>query len=420
MTVRNRLPHLRERGPLTYYCTLLTLVSLVAFPVVELSLQIFGVVPGFTFYDFIQAFYTAGERAVGSQPLYARVHNPYVYPPVVVSVFVPFTVLPPHLAGTLWVAFSLVLMFGGVTFLLRSLDVSLTRSERVLVFLALFGFFPTILWVKSGQVSGLLAGAFCVAAGFTERARVGDEVPAVLSGGITAVTSLVKPMYAPANAHLLRDWRRLLGGIGGVVFLYGTSVLVFGVDTFQSYVDVLLIGKGWGQETVDGGVSSGITEWGPYFFRPFYVLGDAALYAHFLVAGVVATGALVSATRRSEQLDRHVLCLGFLTVPLATPIPDLYAVYMILPALIVVLVDEFRRPDGVPVLPVLAVFSLHVHSYVLGFFAGFGVEIFPQLAALRPILSLLQLGIWGLFALFGLQVYRAYEAWTASASGRYT
>jgi len=324
----------------------------VAFPVVELSLQIFGVVPGFTFYDFIQAFYTAGERAVGSQPLYARVHNPYVYPPVVVSVFVPFTVLPPHLAGTLWVAFSPsphVWRRHVPAALAGCLAHAVGARTRIP---ALFGFFPTILWVKSGQVSGLLAGAFCVAAGFTERARVGDEVPAVLSGGITAVTSLVKPMYAPANAHLLRDWRRLLGGIGGVVFLYGTSVLVFESTPSSPMSTSSSSAKDGGRETVDGGVSSGITEWGPYFFRPFYVLGDAALYAHFLVAGVVATGALVSATRRSEQLDRHVLCLGFLTVPLATPIPDLYAVYMILPALIVVLVDEFRRPDGVPVLPV--------------------------------------------------------------------
>jgi len=411
--LRERLRALQARGKLVYYVSIATVLSLVFFPAIELVLQAVGVVPSVTFYDFIGAFQTAGQRVLGPEPLYARVENPYVYPPIVSLAFVPFAPLPPMVAGAVWVVLTFGFLYWCIVQLLDSLSVSLSRGEHAVLVAALLGFFPTILWIKSGQVSGAIAGLFCIAAALAERHRGGDVTRRRLAGATTAVTALVKPMYAPACAHLLRDRRRLSGGILGVVALYVGSFLVFGVETLRDYVGVLLLGKGWGQEADPGGVSGALTDWGPSIFRPFAVFGDAAVLVHFAVAGVVALATLASVTRRDAQLDRHVLCLGFLTVPFASPIPDLYAVYATVPALVIVLVDEFRRERGYPLVPVLGVLSLHVHAYVLGFFAGFGTRFVPSVSALEPLLPLLQTGVWGLAAVFVLQGSRAVGRWRA-------
>lgn len=402
----------RRRGtePALFYLAVVTLASLAVFPLVDVALQVAGVTHGVTLYDFTGAFYTAGERFLAGESLYAPVHNPYVYPPVVVLGFVPFTVLPPYAAGLAWDVVSFALLAAGVRYLLVSFDVRPSRVETAGLVWCLFGFYPTLLWLKAGQVSGSLVALLCVAVGLAERSRResadASRRRALLSGAATALAAAVKPFYATAGAYLLRDRYRLLGAAAAVVSVVGLSTALVGVDTFRAYVEVLAYGKGWGVSPDPGGISGPLTDWGPFMFRPLAAFGSAALAVRLALVGFVALLALASRMIRSPDVDRAVLALGLVTVPLGSPVPDLFAVNAVIPAALVTLVVELRHDEGLAAVPVAALLLVHVHAYVLGFLAGFGYQFVPALRLLQPALPLLQPGVWGVFALFGLLVYR--------------
>ncbi|WP_363466239.1 glycosyltransferase family 87 protein [Halogeometricum borinquense] len=397
----------RRSRPRLFWLSAVTLASLLVFPAVEIALQSANLVPGFTFYDFRGAFYTAGERFLSGKNLYADVHNPYVYPPVVVLLFAPFTVVSPWMAGLLWNVFSLAVLGAGLFALVRSFGVRLSIPLRVVLLWALVGFFPTILWLKAGQVSGFLTGLFCFAVAAHRRSWQDDDSTtlALASGALTTISSSFKPFYAPSGAHLLRDKKRFVGAVAAVVGIVGLS-LFFGVETFTDYLSVLTHGKGWGQATEPGGISTDITNWGPFFFRPLYFFGSAALYIRLALTFGVAGLVLYSRRDDSARSEYAALALGLTTIPLASPIPDLFAVTPLIPAFIVSLFNELQLDDGLPEIPVLSVLLFHVHAYTLGFFAGFGATIIPAVSALEPLLPFLQAGMWALALMFGLQVYR--------------
>lgn len=407
MNLRTAFERTYRTRPRLFWLSVVTLGSLLVFPLVEILLQRAGVVPGFTFYDFQQAFYTAGERFLAGENLYADVQNPYVYPPVVALVFAPFTVFSPWVAGLAWNVVSLLVLGAGLLALLRAFDVHLSLPGVVVSFWALVGFFPTILWLKSGQVSGFLVGMFCFAVAAHERSWRDDEAPllALASGALTAAASVVKPFYAPSGAHLLRDRVRFLGAVVAVGGIVGASLLL-GVDVFADYLAVLLDGKGWGQTATPGGIETDITKWGPFFFRPLYLFGPAALYVGLALTVGVAALSLYGRVTDAEQAEYATLILGLTTIPFASPITDLYTVNTLVPALVLAFIVELRREDGYPEVPVLSALLFHVHAYSLGFLAGFGTQYVPALTALEPVLPILQTGLWGLLLLFGLQVSR--------------
>lgn len=407
-----RFLNLRRTRPRLFALSAFTLVSLAVFPFVELALQQADVAHGFTFFDFRWAFYEAGERLLEGKPLYGPHQNPYVYPPFVAFVFAPFALLAPAVANIAWDLFSLGVLLLGIFTLLRACDAEPRGAERVAFVYGVLGFFPTILWLKAGQVSGLLTGLLCFAVAFHQRGLIasGDasRMSAVASGVTTTLASSMKPFYAVSGAHLLNNKYRFAGAVGMAAILAVASLALFGIDLHVEYIEVLIHGKdAWEQQSgYPGGLRGAPTDWGPAYFAPLHVLGDLALYVRGVFVAGVATLALASRRVADPRVETSVLCLGLAAIPIASPIPDLYAVNVLVPVILVTLITEFRRSDGVPVVPVLALLFIHVHAYTLGFLAGFGWKYVPALEVLTPVLPVLQPAMWGVFLLLGLHVTR--------------
>lgn len=185
---------------------------------VELRLHDFG------------AYYNAAIRWLHNAPLYQTTVEvpsldatisgdmPYLYPPVFVLIFVPFTLFPPILAGAIWNIIILIFLIWSVSKLLSAFEVDFYWKKRFLIYLIVASFAPTITWVKLGQVSGLVAALLCLSGAALRSNR--HE----LSGVFTTLGSVIKPFYATSGAHLLRHRKRFVSAIATSV-----GIIIFGL-----------------------------------------------------------------------------------------------------------------------------------------------------------------------------------------------
>ncbi|WP_363466242.1 glycosyltransferase 87 family protein [Halogeometricum borinquense] len=383
---------------------LIVALSLFVVPFVDLSLVVADIIEFDPVYDFVTSYYGAARGYLAGEAVYANPEHPYIYPPLTLLLWLPFVVFDPLLAGVVWDIVVLGVLYASVLFLLSSRDISLNTRWRFGLLAALVGFYPTILWLKAGQVSGLLAALLCVAAGLSG----GDEGPrhGILTGAILAVVSLFKPFYAVAATPVPRKNARLVGGVLGVAVVILAGLAIFGIDMQLAQFDYLLTGLGWGETAEAGGGGSSPTNWGPYYFRPFIVFGGFALYVKFALVALLAVVSIASRWMDSTALDERLFVLGFTAVPLLSPISDLFAVNALIPALVLTSVAELRREESLIQVPLFTVLMIQIHPYLFGFLASFGPRYVPQLRVLEPVLPLLQPALWGIFALVGLQLYR--------------
>ncbi|MFC7175625.1 glycosyltransferase family 87 protein [Halosegnis marinus] len=333
---------------------MLSLVAVLCLTALAVPLVQFGGGPlRFGGVDF-KAYYLAGRRVLAGYPLYADgplVHvvprpraTAFLYPPVVVAPFAALATLPSLPARAAWVAAQLAFLWVSVLALARSFGLAPTRGEALLAFVALVGFQPVLFLARIGNVSGAMAGLFCLSAAVTV-APEGPDRPYL--GGAAAVLGVVpKPFAAPALAGLLGDRRRLLGGALALLALAVVSVAAFGPATHRTYLAVLLAGKGWGP----AGDPTAL----PLHFRPFYRVpaADALRGVHLGAAlGLSLVAARVGA-------DARAVALGSLAVPLVAPTANTLTLVLALPGLLVALALEARE-GGVPWLPALALVGVH-------------------------------------------------------------
>jgi hypothetical protein len=292
----------------------------------------------------------------------------------------------------------------------RELGFRLRLWERGLLLWALVGFHPLLLSVKQGQISAFLAGLLTLSLYGLLVAETKDRrSPDALSGALTAVTGLVKLVYAPVGAHLLQDRRRLGSAVGAGVLCLAASVLVFGVDAHVAYLDVLR----WGKE---GAVRSPVLWLAPYF-RPLYGFGSLSIPLR-AVGCVVVAGLAVAGV--SDGTARETFAMGVAAMPLLAPRAYTYYLTALVPAVVVMIAVELDA-DGRPTLPLVALLLLHSHSYGLRL-AG---EVIPPLVSgsetelpvlgatvVDAVVSLFQPGVWGAFVLGALAAVRVAEAAT--------
>lgn len=391
---------LRERRPRFVALAALTLAALLAYPAVDWWLRSAGVAPQFRFWDF-GAYGGAVVRWHAGDPLYLRTddggfHGSYLYPPVALLLFVPFAALTDPLAQRLaWVTVTTGLLWVGLQRVVTALGGDLAWWERGLFLWAMLGFQPLLLAVKMGQTAPFQAAALSFALVCLLR---DDRAGGVASGALTALVGVVKLPYAPAGAHLLRDRTRfagaLLAGGGLVVF----SLALFGVETHQTYLDVLR----WGFE--QGGDARSPALWMEAYFRPLAWLPAPQ------VGRVLASLAIAGAAVAHAGPDREVFALGVAAVPLLAPLSYTYYLVALLPAAVVLLAGELERGDrGYPTVPVVAVLAAHLHAYGLKFLVDVLPRVVPGWSTLRPVYPLLQPGLWGCALLVGLAAVRVGE-----------
>ncbi|MFB6195713.1 MAG: glycosyltransferase family 87 protein [Haloplanus sp.] len=389
MSVLNRLLARRDEDPLFVAVSLLALLALATYPAVDQVLHHFEISPPFRFWDF-GAYSGAVDRWLDGEPIYQSeggdYHGSYLYPPVVLLAFVPFTLWFSFNAGAMaWLACSIALLWVGLQRLAGALGCSLRPWERVALLPVIVGFHPLLFSIKMGQTAAALGALLTFAASASLRGR------SYASGALTAVCGLVKLPYAPAGAHLLADRDRFLGAVAGGLALLAVSLLAFGIDTHRTFLEVLA----WGIR--EGSSTRSPALWLPGYYRPFYSI------PYSLVIRVAASLAIVVVVlRAAPDARRETTALGFAAVPLLAPLTYTYYFIAAVPAVLLLVAAELDRADGRPAVPVVGLLLLHVHSY--GLLAA--VHVAP--GWIPGVL--LQPGLWGNLVIVGLAAARVAAA----------
>ncbi|PSQ19948.1 hypothetical protein BRD00_00500 [Halobacteriales archaeon QS_8_69_26] len=430
MSALRRLIALRTERPRFVAASLVVLGMLLAWPLFDVSLRHlktagtgYDWVSPFHFNDF-GAYAVAIARWYNGEPVYWQradggYFGTYLYPPVYLLVFLPWFELgqfgflqglpltehPADVSGLLFEVFSVGLLWVALQALAREAGLELAWYDRLVALWALVGFQPLLFSVKLGQVSALVAALFCFAYVAMQRGeRAQGPVERFASGALTTLAAGIKPYYATAGAHLLRDRDRFAGAIGGLVGIGVLSLLVFGVENHLGYLDVLLWGKGWGEEPL------AIYLWHPGYYEPLYAVSQrSTLLATVVRASLVVAVAGLAFLAREADVGRATFALGLSVYPLVAP--EAYTqdfVAMLVAALVLVAV-EFDRRDGLPWVPVLAVGLLAVHAFGLRLLLYHLPAWLPLASTLKGAAPVLQPGIWGNLSLLGLAMYRVAE-----------
>lgn len=410
MSLSSELWDRRRTQPVFVALSIVTVAAMVCWPLVDALLRRYDVVhvSPYGFNDFGAYIGAVDNWLSGDAPIYTRAddggfHGSYLYPPYVLPLFYPFVQLGFDAGPVLFGVFSLFLLWVGIEAVVEELGYGLTVPERVVLMFALFGFQPALWDFKWGQVSTLLAALLCFAFYAHERGERGYAGSQYMSGVLTALASGVKIFYATSGAHLLRNSRRFLAGVGTGFGLLITSFLVFGLETHRLYLDVLRWGKGWGTDQMPP------VDWQTAYYRPLYLVdqvlervglslpGEWVIVA--TVLGMLAVIGLVIVTRNERDAAYLTFALGVAVVPLFAPRAYTHdLVVLLLPAILLLFV-EIKRENGAPWIPVLAVLLVHFHTY--------GTRAAIHLLD-RSWAVLLQPGVWGTFLLVGLAAVRLY------------
>lgn len=416
-----------ETGLITSTLVTGTAVLLALYPVISIAVfigvRILSNSQSPLFIDFA-VYYYAAERFLQDCSLYLPVAgecppsidmgntNPqYVYPPIVVLLFVPFGVLPYLPAALVWDAFVITSLWGGILALINASDAELTMKEQVVVLGCTIGFAPVLESLLLGQTTGLLVGGLCVVGAYLlSDGRKG----AISSGAITAIAVAIKPFYLPAGAYLFRNRSRFAAGLLTGLATYVSIIVVFGVNIHRKYLAVVL-------SRVSGNRLADIPlkEWQPVAFRPFYVFGEAETLVQILVVLVLLTVA-ASAYLLSEsgEVDQYVFALGLLGVAIS-PGTTTYTLSVLVPVYLVMFIGEADRSNWTPRLLIVSILLVQVHPYTIRFLAKFGPRhVHSGLSTLRPLLPWVQPALWGTLLLLVVVLFRLSEAEGGYGVGR--
>lgn len=408
MTALQRLRALRRERPRLALLAGATALFFLCYPAVDALLRVRGVAPPFSFWDW-GAYGGAVNRWQAGETTYVTndsggYHGTYLYPPFVLLLILPFTLLEYPMGPTVWGIVSTVALWGGLVGVVRAVGYRPSRGEALLVLWAVLGFQPLLLSLKMGQMAGFMVGTVCLAyaalpqAGTTSVAET-TRLRSVLSGALTAAVGLAKLPYAPASAHLLTDRNRLLGGVAAGVGLIALSLVVFGVDVHVAYLDVWR----WGIEAGESARHPSL--WMAPYYRPYY---HVAAYS-FPIQIALSVAVALLAMRAPASHNPEVFALGLAAVPLITPRTYTYYLVALLPAAAVLLVREAMR-DGRPELPVAALLLANLHSYGLRALGAVGPSLGGLESAWSAVLPLLQPGLWANVLLVGVAAWRLSEA----------
>lgn len=378
--------------------SVMTLLSLLAWPLIYAYLVRIGVADSFHHGDF-GAYRITVNAWLDGGPIYEEPYfGGWLYPPVYLLAFVPFASGEFSTAAWVWTIGSVLALWLALQALIASYGLPLRWFERIILLWAIVGFQPILYGMRLGQASMAIAAIMTLAlAAFEYDNRHRNLGGALVAGALTAVAGSVKLFYAPAGAHLLHDSRRFAGAMIAGVVLGGVSLLVFGVDSNLAYLDVLRWGEDWGRDPRHPRL------WFPGYYRPFYVIADFALVIRAaLLIGILA---LVVWTRSTDG-DREAFALGIVAIPLLGPQVSVHDFAVVLPAVVALLWIEFVS-DGRPIVPVIALLLLHIQAYGVRVLVSIPPSI-PGGSVAGDWAPLLQPALYGNLLLLGLAAYRLY------------
>lgn len=294
-------------------------------------------------------YYLAAETVLDGGSLYAVAAPefpslPYVYPPIVAVVFLPFLVFGEW--SVAFVVFTLVNVGAGVflgVVVLRLAErrgARCTGVDRWLVIAFCAGSTQMMGSVFYGNVNPILAMVLGVGV------LAADRGEAVGSGGLFAVPAIVKMFPAGFGAYfvLRRSWRAVGSAVGTGVGVGLVSVAVFGFEAHVRYVEAAVLPR---RRTAE--FAGGLAPGAEYLTlrRPLSVLLPNHPEVLGPIAVVLLAGVVGGVAYWGDPVGEFgsLLCLHVVvaSVLLALPSYQLYYVFVV-PAVVPLLLALPRGP----------------------------------------------------------------------------
>jgi hypothetical protein len=367
--------------------------------VLNLSLEYFNVADGPRLTDFDTYYYSA-RRILQDRSLYAEAVAPngssrkFVYPPVAIVLFVPFSFLPFTISGILWNILSLMILLFGVSQLFSELihesQYDTNKINHMVVLLSIVGFAPTINWLKNGQASGVVVGGLCLFVAYLLRSkRVSGGEPDIydiFASILTPAICFIKPYYAPSGAHLLQNTRRLIiSAISGCIILV-ISILMFGVETHMIYIETILLGEGSNLT-----FTTPPSQWNASIYSPLYIFGHSAHIVRAIIIPTTVVTILILNYHTKNKFE--IVLLGMLLIPIATP-TRVDGLSALIPVFLIMLI-RYWEVTRLRTLTIISVLLIHIHPYTIELLAKIGPQYIPILDEVAIAVPLLQPALWG-------------------------
>jgi hypothetical protein len=406
MSVISRFKQIRECDEVELWLVLLVLFVLVTEPFRYLSVHsvLVGVSPDFG------AYYFAAERFLEGANIYANelttstnghiIHHgrnnpyPFIYVPISVLIWIPFTFFPPIVALTLWEMFMVLIVIVSMILLIYSLGVELSIGEIFIVGFSILGFMPVLWGIVGGNVEVLLAaisGSIVASVIYFDK----NYVAVVL----TSIVVVLKPYYAPIGLFAFkrddrRDIKILMLTILGIFVL---SIVLFGIDTHIDW-----IGKVAAESKVSGHIS---TQSFPGSL--FIGIGTFGKFKWLASASIVATFLYFTWKYREEHDlgDEIVSSLGLVGIILIYPRSYIVTQIVVLYIVVVMLYIESERISGTLHFPMLVLLLVHIQVPMVRYLSA--INLFPELLTpfVKNNVKYLQPALYGIFGMAGRLLY---------------
>lgn len=279
-------------------------------------------------WDFESYYYAATAYRSGLSPYSLQelsvvagktIELPFLYPPITLALFMPFSLLPIHFAAGVWLALKCLLLALLVWVWWR--DFLRPIAPELLLAVTLFGFNLAILWdLRTGNVALLEEALLWVAFSAYLRNRV------VLALCLIVLASVFKLLPVLLLGLLLMAPRsrrvRLALVASGVVLLLGLVAFPTSLYLYGEWVRALLHFSGANRPTGEINPSAlGLIDWLldavglPVSRVPAIALGLYALYCSVLLAWSVPVLLRAHASRSRTEQVMIVLLLWLLLSP---------------------------------------------------------------------------------------------------------
>ena len=275
-----------------------------------------------------------GESFVGYEPIEAG--GEYVYPPIVIFAFIPYAFI-----GDWEVAFIIhsIVNLGALAILaaltiseLRRLDVSLERLDRALIVAFFLVSLYPLVNIGLGQIDPVIA--LLIAFVFIGSEAGHDR----LTGGALSIAAIVKLFPLSFGLWLLfqRRFKSIL--FAAILFVAGviSSLIIFGIGTNRTYLEVIILERSRLRAFADGMVS-------PDFFSVTLIRPISAIFPMIppilylgISLAVVLPIIAYSYRRTLSHRDRHMaFLLTVLGLLIALPSSNLnHLLYIYMPVIV--------------------------------------------------------------------------------------
>lgn len=194
-----------------------------------------------TYPDFIVYYFGSQSFLLGENPYIAQsnLFSNYVYPPFVLLLFLPYTLLPIYVASISFVSFSIISLFLGVYFCLQAIKSFTITRYLVIVSFCMISF-PVKFTLGMGQINLVLF--LLLSLGFYLLTRKKQKTAGVFFG-VSLATKLFPFLLLP-YFFIQKQWKTLIFSIITISLLYSITVLLTGIGLQRFYLQNVLPGIG--------------------------------------------------------------------------------------------------------------------------------------------------------------------------------